>query len=204
MFCNMLRQIKFYCVIFLLTSNVIDAQVTVSLEKGQALLSQLFTDAAVKKTDVEKEKVHDSIAIVLHAALQDTGSFDFPFKDVKNLGKVYSDDKKIRFYTWNHPYADGTSRYYGFVQYKPEKGAPVYVYRLTDESNTINDATSAVTHPENWYGCLVYEITSYRQDKQYYYILLGYDPHNLFISRRVIDIMYSMNLAMFFGKPYLT
>ena len=47
-----------------------------------------------------------------------------------------SPDKKIRFYTWNLPSADGTNSYYGFLQRKIDRNA-IRVFQLTDKSADI-------------------------------------------------------------------
>ena len=198
----MLRQLILSCIIIFFLCLTGIPQVPDDIGKGQELIIRLFSDAAAKSIDTEKEKVHDSIESVLYSILQIPESFDFPFSDVRNLGKIYSDDRKLRFYTWNLLYANGNSRYYGFLQYKTNDNSIPELYRLTDGSSEISEPETAVVSLENWYGCLVYEIIGYRYDKQDYYLLFGYDPYDRLISRRLIDILhFDESGSPVFGKP---
>ena len=172
------------------------------MEQDLNSIQKLLIEAASKQTDSEKELINDSISDLMLDMLEFRESFEYPFATLNSIGKVYSPDKKIRIYSWNLPYADGTSLYYGFLQYMPDRNSVPLVYRLTDKSNDIIDPETLITSNINWYGCLVYEIINSTVDKTDCYILLCYDPFNMFISRRIIDVVYfDENDKPLFGKP---
>jgi len=199
---KMLRNTILPGLMFFIAGLCCNAQVSMPVESTQDSILQFFKETASKQSEREKEAINDSISGLMERLLATPQSFDDPFTELSSMGKVYSPDKKLRVYTWNLPYADGTSRYYGFLQYLPDRNSVPLVYRLTDKSNAAESPDLSVNTKDNWYGCLVYEIFSSTIDKTDHYILLCYDPYNLFISRRIIDILYfDENSSPVFGKP---
>ena len=77
------------------------------------------------------------------------------------------------------------------------------VYRLSDHSEGIVDPEKAILNSNNWYGALIYEIIEQEHEDMLYYVLLGYDPHNLFVSRKIIDVLHFKNgREPVFGQPF--
>jgi hypothetical protein len=117
----------------------------------------------------------------MEKALRLPGALDYPFSGLKFLGKVTSTDKKVRIFTWNMSASDATNIYYGFIMHK-----------------TGNDANEAYKiNP----GYLVYEIVDIKVDGQSHYTLLCYDPQGMFITRKIIDVLWFDQDRPVFGKP---
>jgi hypothetical protein len=118
------------------------------------------------------------------------------------MGKVMSDDHKIRVYTWNIPAELGRTRYYGLVQYRTAKNEAPRVFRLTDSRQEIADPLHVQLKPSNWYGCLIYKIVDTRDKDNTNYTLLGYNPGSLLTNQKVIDLLSFDTLQEpCFGKP---
>ena len=138
----------------------------------------------------EKLAAADSLSDLLHKTLLLPGSFEYPFDSLKTLGKIKSQDQKIRIYTWNFPDISGTNTYYGFLQRNAGKSVGFMVFQLTDKRAQITDPVMTTLTPDNWYGCLVYGIIEKFISGTTFYTLLGYNPENLFISKKIIDVLW--------------
>lgn len=156
----------------------------------------------MSRNDSEKELVCESASAMLDSLLRMPGSFAYPFDSLRHIGKVQSQDGRLRIFTWNLPYNDGTHRYYGFIQYQDVKSSEVSVFKLTDMSGKTDGPADRPTNASCWYGSLIYEIIDNKQVDGTCYILLGYDPNNLFISRKIIDVLcFNDNNEPLFGYP---
>jgi hypothetical protein len=175
---------------------------TLTLQQSENKLKELFAELASGNTDPEKSATADSIANLLYTTLHLPGSFEYAFATLEALGKITSRDQHLRIFTWNVPASDGTNTYYGFLQFRSGNDHAVRVYRLTDSRSSISDPDMATLTRDNWYGCLVYEIIDKKQAGITSYTLLGYNPENRFISKKVIDLLWMNDQhEPVFGKP---
>lgn len=173
----------------------------VSLPESEIALKILLSGINNSNSDASNLAVADSFANLLAEVLKIPGSFEYPFDQLKTIGKVTSSDKKIRLITWNLPLKDGTHIYYGFLLSKGSGKEPKAI-RLTDNSNNYLDAATETGSPANWYGCLIYEIVEMKSFGETLYTLLGYDPNNLFTSKKLIDVLWFNQAGEpVFGKP---
>jgi hypothetical protein len=161
-----------------------------NLMEAESTLNRLFHRLTPALPDPDKIMVNDSIACQLAQALQMSGSFDYPFDQLKNLGKITSPDKKVRIITWNLPLSDGSCSFFGFVLRKPDNTNDPAVFRLMDKRPEIANPASASCNADNWYGCLVYELIEKKMAGQTVYTLLGYVPGGLFTSQKIIDVLW--------------
>lgn len=186
--------------IFFLILSVSKAFNQVSLPQTEMSIQKLHQRIATGHTDKDKLILTDSLLIMLETALNIPGAFDYPFDSLKFTGKISSDDKKVRILTWNLPLSNATNSYYGFILYK-SSGNGQQVFRLTDSSSDITNAEFTALTNDNWYGCLIYDIIDVRNSGETWYTLLGYDPDNIFTSKKLIDILTFSNDKPVFGKP---
>jgi hypothetical protein len=169
------------------------------LEKHLSELFQFMSDAS---NDKDKNLINNDITISFEEALKIPGSFNYPFDSLKYIGKILSSDKRLRIYTWNIPYHDGTHQYTGYLQYIPEKTKEPEIFQLTDKSEEISIPTQAVLDNHHWYGALYYDIILCTDKKNRYYTLLGFDFNDIFSSKKVIDVLYfNEDNKPVFGKP---
>jgi len=175
---------------------------TISVYKYEHMLSGLFNNLYSINNNHEKEKINHEIVKNFELALAIKESFTFPFDSLKNTGKIVSPDKRLRLYTWNIPYSDGTHKYFGFIQYYPHKEKDFVVYRLTDKKDSIESPEEKTLSDTNWLGALYYEIIETRDEGVTYYTLLGFDFNNFLTSKKIVDVIYFRNDSTpVFGKP---
>ena len=173
-----------------------------SVSRYEQELDSLFNSLYNAGNNFEKERINNEIIIRFEKALAIKESFSFPFDSLKNIGKIISADKKLRLFTWNIPFSDGTHKYFGFIQYYPPRAKDFSVYKLTDKKNGIDLPEEKILSDTNWFGALYYEIVEARHKGVTYYTLLGFDFNNLLTSKKIIDILYfNGDTIPVFGKP---
>ncbi len=165
-------------------------------------LQQLFARAAGIKTDSERIKIFNEIDQLFAEILEKPEAFSYPFDSLRNIGKIVSKDGKVRIFTWNFLLSNATQRYYGYILYKPVSADPHIVFRLKDSLDISETLLFRDLNKDSWYGALYYEIIEKKWGNTTLYTLLGYDPHSLFISRKIIDCLYFKdNAELIFGAP---
>lgn len=177
------------CLNMILSASAQDNEVT-ELTELENHLSELFRFMSDASSDKDKDLINNDITIGFEEALKIPGCFNYAFDSLKYVGKILSSDKRLRIYTWNIPYHDGTHQYVGYLQYIPEKTNEPEIFKLTDKSEEISNTTQAVLDNHNWYGALYYDIILCTDKKNRYYTLLGFDFNDIFSSKKVIDVLY--------------
>jgi hypothetical protein len=188
--------------LFALPTMAFSATDSTFVKNAELELKQKFDSLNVVKSDQGQLSVNTHIVQLLSETMADPLSFTYPFDSLRNLGKITSPDKKIRIYTWNLPFEDGSHNLYGIVQFKAGKDSLGHIL-LNDQSWEIENAEFTKLTKNRWYGALYYQIIQEKVDKQTYYFLMGYNPWNLFSNKKVIDVFYfDEHNTPFFGHPF--
>ena len=113
------------------------------------------------------------------------------------MGKVYSDDKKIRIYTWNVQREDDSFLFFGFIQ---QIGKDRMLIPLIQKNNTTTPSTHKELKLGEWYGALYYKIVACGSGKNKKYILLGWRQNDIFSNNlKLIDVLRFENNDIIFG-----
>ncbi len=177
------------------------AGTTETLSLAEIRIGRMFTRMAASPADADKKQINDSIVLLMGVTLQIQGSMEYPFTHLTSMGKIMSTDTRIRIYTWNLPWADGTNTYFGYLQYKTNKKGEIKQVFLDDKSAGMTDASQSVLSADRWYGMLVYEIVETKDAGNVYYTLLGLDNQDLFLSCKIADVLYfDQSITPVFGK----
>jgi hypothetical protein len=127
------------------------------------------------------------------------GSFDYPFDSLKNIGKIYSPDKRLRIYTWNIPTGISENLYFGIIQYHTKSGEQDILLPL-NRSDSLNFRID----DNVWRGALYYKVIETRHVSQNYYTLLGFDPGSYLTNKKVIEVISIDNFnELYFCKKVL-
>lgn len=169
------------------------------LSQNNPLLAQ-YEDSLItiyksinEETAFNRESKSLSFYKEFYDVLEKEGSFTYPFENLKNIGKVYSSDNKIRVYTWNIPIGIDENLYFGIVQYYSNTNNK-YISVKLNEPTGINRKSKLKT----WHGNLIYEIIGTKHAGQKYFTLLGFDLHNSLSNKKRIDVLSIDN----FGELY--
>jgi hypothetical protein len=164
----------------------------------QDSLSKLSSAIWKQKTEVARLQANGVFFEKFQSALK-TGPATPPLDSINGITYIASDDGVLRIYTWNVPMADGTNKYFGFIQLLKDGNA---VIPLKSTENEPADIDMAQLTPEMWYGAIYYKIIPVKVGEQKVYTLLGWDGYNSGSNRKLIDIIsIGENGDIVFGMP---
>ncbi len=133
------------------------------------------------------------------SVLESETSVDFALDSIIGITLVASADGNLRIYTWNVPLADGTNKYFGFIQFKHDT---LIVIPLQSKVNNVADLDIKQLTPQTWYGAIYYKMIEVEISGQKVYTLLGWDGFTSTSNRKFIDIVFpDSNGNMIFGMP---
>ncbi|MBO7132789.1 MAG: hypothetical protein J6W06_01335 [Bacteroidales bacterium] len=153
-------------------------------------LNNLFTEAMQARKDVQKDSINIEIIETLKDFLHIPSSFDHAIDTLKHLSCLKSSDNALRIYTWNLCYADGSFKYFGFVQQKDH--GKINVYALHDRRNRNPQAHQKDLEyytTSEWFGCIYYECITNNWNSRTYYTLIGWDGADNLINRKVVEVL---------------
>ncbi|MGE0087992.1 MAG: hypothetical protein AB7S50_00790 [Bacteroidales bacterium] len=152
-------------------------------------LKYYFKQIGTENSDSNKILINRDIQRIIRNALSFNESFDSPLDSVLNLGVVISENNRVRFYTWNIPFNDGTHKYFGFIHYYSKKDKKYNLFELFDNSDNIKKPTMEFLSSRNWFGGLLYMIIEKKYKGDTYYILLYSDLNDLHTKKKIIDVL---------------
>lgn len=151
--------------------------------------------------DSIKLKINQECISLFSKILALPESFDNPYKELPNIGKVLSDDGKVKIYTWGFPLQDKSFAFAGFIQKKEKK--MVITTPLKIRETPYVPMQNKNIPPTNWYGALYYKVVKIKQRKEEYYLALGWSGNDASTDFKVIEpIFFDRNgRVSYFGKP---
>ena len=172
-------------------------QSSLTIEK----ISRLRQASINQTSDWDKLATNDSLILEIEEFLNQEGSFKTNLSEVPYLGDLKSPDLTFRIITWNVSMEDGTYKYYCYIQNAQANKNGISWYKLTDKHFEIKRMETRNLDADNWFGCLYYTIIPFKQNKNTLYALLGWEGHNKFSNRKVIECLYfDKNGTPRFGK----
>lgn len=161
-----------------------------NFKKDENAISVLMEEVGRQTELPDMARLNSKVLGMMKDILSKSGSFEYPFDSLVHIGKVISDDKLVRIFTWNIPQAGGTQQVFGLLQVKNRKSGEVTLFELTDLRAKMQDPANQIVGSQSWYGALYYQIAEKRKAGITYYLLLGVDLNNIFTSKRVIDVLH--------------
>jgi len=172
-----------------------------SWAKQEEILSSLLKSIAKETSFTVKDSLNTQFKKTFEKTLLINGSMDYHFDSLKSIGKLTSNDKKVRVFTWNLPQSAGLHQYFGFIQVKKSDGS-IALHSLIDSRKNVKDLNNDRLNPEKWLAGLYYQIADINFNSQTHYILLGFDFNNLFTSKKIIEVLsLDGNENPVFGLP---
>lgn len=170
-----------------------------SLADYEAALNQLSIDLISEANDDRKLKINEEFRLLLKEALSIKGSFDFPFKNIRAISILTSNDK-VKIYNWTIPFNDETYLYFAIVQLKLANEEYKWV-ELIDKSEELKNPETQTLTDKTWFGALYYEIIYDKKLGSDTYTLLGWDGDYNLTNKKIIEAMtISKNGAIKFGS----
>ncbi len=197
----MKRLLKYLLVIIFFCPDMLSGQISTS--DTPALLEKLYGRLVNNSSDEMRIQINDSIkSIIDNYVLSDT-IFNHRFKNLKYLGQITSPDSIVKIVTWNLLLRESPGRYFCYFIRKQDTGKKNLIYNLSAEYKTDTLKTDTTYTEKNWYGALYYDIRPIAYNNNKCWILLGADYGNMFISRKIIDVLsFSAGDSLIFGKKW--
>lgn len=120
-------------------------------------------------------------------ALRLEGAFHYQFDSLSSIAILTPEDKKIRIFTWQLEFDNGTYRYFGVIQ---SNDAQPKLQPLVDYGDFYEHLDAVIVDADRWIGALYYQIIPFKSGKSTYYALLGWDGNNVLTNRKYIDILW--------------
>lgn len=136
-------------------------------------------------------------------SLRIEGAFDFPFDSLRFISILYTPDKKYRLFTWQVKQDMGAWRHFGCIL---TNETPARIFPLLDRSDEFVGRDDTTFDHKSWYGLAYFQIVpEIKKIKGItYYTLIGYDPHEPFSRRKMVDFLWFDKQGVpQFGAPLL-
>lgn len=178
------------------------AQPFATVREYESAIRQQFDKDSGFLPDSLKRSLHHNIEELFASALLLPDAFTYPFDSLTKVGRITSRDNKVRVFTWELIRNDGSHHYYGFILYRRMDPENSLLIHLTNNATEPEDPGMQVLEPSTWFGALYYEIIEGEWNDSPVYTLLGYDPNNIFTSRKIIECFYLKDGTIpVFGAP---
>jgi len=131
-------------------------------------------------------------------ALKVENSFSYPFDRLKAVSIQYPADSTFRIFTWQLYVDVDDYRYYGAIQMNSGK---LQLFPLVDRSAEVESEEYDILNPDKWYGALCYNLRQFDTAEGKKYLLFGYDGHNFFNKKKIVDVLSFKDGKPVFGAP---
>ncbi len=117
-------------------------------------------------------------------------------ESIKYISTKRADDASFTIVTWQVMDASDQYQYYGYIIDANGKIFPLI--NTNDEVNTL-DIIYEKLDKDNWYGALYYNIYPTKVNGKTAYLLFGYDGHEGYEHRKIVDVLSFENDEPVFG-----
>ncbi len=181
--------------VLIISSSFAQENKFTNIETRLSFIGELILSRLDDSTRLEANK---QFSETLENVLQDPASFSYPFDQIPNLAVLTPEDSSFRIFNWNFPMPGPSFTFHALIQKK--EGNHVNVYKLTDHSNQIFDPEHQQLNKDSWFGALYYQIIQKDFNGIKTYTLLGWDGHDAYSNKKVIEILSFENGTPLFGK----
>ena len=151
-------------------------------------INQMLCQIAKTKSDEKKNELNNYLVGYFAIFLNTEESWSADYDSVQYLSFLESDDGKLRVFTWNLNYRDGSFKYFGFLQYNGKDGA--YVHFLDDKKyDKLENIERSYATSSEWYGSLYYQLITKKWNSRTFYTLIGWDGADFLINRKVVEVL---------------
>lgn len=195
--------------IFLLSSflvcglGALTQELVSPFQQADIQLKTYFRELYNSEEDKTIDSLNNLILDVFQENLQNPESFNFKWDSLIMIGRLHSTDQKLNVYTWFVRNEKGQYSYFGFLQYNfgSKKHPVIKVFPLKDKTKGLRNPETLILSPENWLGCIYYNVHTFSHRRETFYALLGYNFNNDFSDKKYIEVLIfnNENEALFAG-----
>ena len=186
------------CLFFILITPNIYSQTKMfeTYEDSLRLMSEImFNDS----NQIQRKIANTKFLDLWEPVLDEPKSMNHPFKSLKNISILTSQDEKIRFINWAIPKENETYLYNAIIQYYNDNKKYNVIY-LTNVNENLEDLEDIQTKNNNWLGALYYQLEDITINNETCYVLIGWNGNDERSNKKIVDIL-KINTKLIFGLP---
>ena len=175
----------------------------ISADEMAGTLEKLYGRLRTSSEDSVSLRINDSIKLFIENYIASDEVFTYNFNNLRYLGQITSSDSLVKIVTWNLILNNEQGRYFCYFIRKSPNGKANNVYCLTRNYNDKSILTDTVYTQSDWYGALYYDIRPFYAENRKYWVLLGINYGNPFMTRKIIDVVsFTPENKIIFGKKW--
>lgn len=164
------------------------------LVKAEAQLKSMFDQLYAQEIPGSQLALYHDIDSVFSNALQLAGSFDHTWSKLDQIGKLTSDDGRIKVFSWLYPVSLDDYRYTAYIQVMNNKDAELFKLEPATADNI--HARDFEQEVGRWDGKVYYDLVTTEHKRKVLYTLIGVDFNNTSTSVKTIEVISIQR-----GKP---
>jgi hypothetical protein len=144
-----------------------------------------------------------SIDTLFESALNTPGSFDYAWDKLENIGKLKSEDGKMKVISWLYMAGRNEYHYTCYIQIIKKNGEPA-VFRLNSVATEDVKTEEFKQNLDNWHGKIYYELHTEEYKRKVFYTLIGADFNTTLSSIKTLEVMaIQRDKPVFRGDQFL-
>ncbi len=184
-----MKKLFFVVLLFISLNSVIFAQNPKQIDARIDSIISIMSQVKQAPDDSVRLVLAQKVSLLLEQILMYPMNWKLDYSRLKQVISVQkSQDKLITVFTWGVPY-QGDMRYFGYVLYYDKKSREGYFFQLKDKSDKIKHPEQKYLSPDEWYGCVYYDIRTFKYRRRRVYVLLGSDPDGKLLNRKIIEFL---------------
>jgi hypothetical protein len=163
-------------------------------------INYYFSRVAESRVIEERLLYNDSVKSELLNFLEASDDiFSADISGVDYLGQISSSDSLVKIFTWNIPIAQGDNLY-NCILYNRKIDS---LFVMEADRGLQDVEADEMFESTGWYGSLYYDIEPLSHGNDTNYILLGFDPDNINVNSKVVEVLHFNDNKPFFGKEII-
>jgi hypothetical protein len=163
--------------------------------KTESQLNLLFMQLYDLDDQLDKDHIFMLIDTLFEFALNQPGSFNYAWNKLDMIGKLKSDDGKIKVISWMYLKNRDDYMYTSYMQVSKGKGKSE-IFKLGSSSAAHIKSEDYNQKIDDWHAKIYYQIVTSKYKRKTFYTLLGVDFNNSISTMKTIEV-----LAIQRGKP---
>jgi hypothetical protein len=180
-----------------------DKESYINIVRAESELDSMFEtmyNEEILGTHITLFKKIDSL---FFATLILPGSFEYKWERLDKIGKLKSDDEKVKVFSWLYMQSRNDYLYSAYIQFENKKGEYEVIKLLPSNSET-RYSEEFLQNTENWHGKIYYDMLTTEYKRKVFYTLLGADFNNIISSFKTIEVVaIQRDRPVFRGDQFL-
>ncbi len=175
--------------LLLLQGDALATSDTMALREPVQRLIALGDSVLKGSTDSVKEVFNLAFSNTLDSILRVKGGTALSFAQIPALSVAISPDKQVKALTWLVGLNKGMHyKYFGYILFKNEANTEMKIISLHHNNSLAREELEwTKCDSSSWIGCIYYSIHQEKYKKKKYYLLLGWAPQNIHITRKIAE-----------------